>query len=40
VAALSKIHMVLDREAFEIMDSNLARGVDVCPYLSVLCCAL
>jgi hypothetical protein len=38
MAALSKARTVFDRSNIGIADSNPARGMDVCPRFSVLCC--
>jgi hypothetical protein len=38
VAARSKTRNVFDRSNTRIAGSNPARGIDVCPYFSVLCC--
>jgi hypothetical protein len=38
VAALFKARTVSDRSNIGIMGSNPARGMDVCPCFSVLCC--
>jgi hypothetical protein len=38
MAVRSKAHTVFDRSSTGIADSSPARGMDVCPRFSVLCC--